>query len=82
MNSSPLFADRIINVAVTGSLVRLELGSLAPPQTKEQKPELQACQTLVMPLDGLLASLGMLDALVKQLVADGQLKPKSPAETV
>jgi hypothetical protein len=77
MNHMPqLFADRIVNVTVTGTLIRLELGAFAPPAAEGEKPVLQATQMLVMPLDGFLASFGMLDSMVKKMVADGMLKPR------
>lgn len=75
-----LFADRIVNVTVTGALIRLELGALAPPAAEGEKPKLQATQTLVMPLDGFLASFSMLDGMVKKMVADGMLKPRPNGE--
>ncbi len=73
--SSPIFADRIVNLAVTGPLVRLELGTLQAPRNKHEKPQLVPSGTLVMPLDGFAASVGMMDAMLKQLVKDGVLKP-------
>jgi len=72
-----VFADRLINIAVTGPLVRLQWGTLEVPQTEGEKPQLQASQTLVMPLEGLLASMGMIEGLVKQLVKDGVLQQKT-----
>lgn len=77
---SQLFADRVINVAVTGPLIRLELGAMAPPAAEGENPSLQVTQTLVMPLDGFLASFGMLETVVKKMVADGMLKLRPPAE--
>lgn len=78
--TSSLFADRILNIAVTGSLVRLQLGTLLPPKAEGEKPQLTSSQTLVMPLDGFLQSFGMLEAVVKKLIADGVLRPKPAAE--
>lgn len=81
MNHMPLlFADRIVNVMVTGTLIRLELGAFGPPAAEGEQPKLQATQTLVMPLDGFLASFGMLDAMAKKMVADGMLKPRPPTD--
>ena len=56
----PLFADRLLNLTVTGPLLRLDLGTLKTPVVEGQKPQLQPSQTLVMPLDGFLASFGMI----------------------
>jgi hypothetical protein len=75
MPSSPhIFADRLFNIAVTGSLVRIELGAMRLPTAEGQKPQLLPTQTLVMPLDGFVASFGMMDSVMKQLVKDGILK--------
>jgi len=78
---SVFFADRLLNIAVSGPLVRLQWGVMDSPQTEGEKPTLQATQTLVMPLNGLLASLSMIDGLVKQLVKDGVLKLQTPDST-
>lgn len=71
-----LFADRIINIAVTGPLIRLELGTVIPPTSEGAKPGLRSTQTIVMPLDGFLASFGMLESLVKKMIADGMVTPR------
>lgn len=76
---SQLFADRILNIAVTGALVRLELGTLQPPKAEGEKPQLTASQTLVMPLDGFVGSMGMLEKLMQQLVKDGVIKVQAPS---
>lgn len=69
------FADRIVNVSVTGSLIRLDLATLVAPAKDGDKPSLQSSQTLVMPLDGFLASFSMLEAMINKMVAEGMLKP-------
>jgi hypothetical protein len=84
MRTSTSFADRIINIAVTGAMVRIELGAMQLPATKEQKPQLVPTQTLVMPRDGFVASLGMMESVMKQLVKDGviNLQPKAKQAAV
>ncbi|WP_298232042.1 hypothetical protein [uncultured Azohydromonas sp.] len=75
------FADAIINITVTGPLVRLDLGTVLS-QTKDGKQELLATPTqqLVMPLDGFLRAFGMQKTVVDKLIADGVIKPQpSPA---
>lgn len=71
------FADIIINIAVTGPLVRIELGTLNPVQSKDGKLEHQPVvnQQLVMPIEGFARSLAMQEQVVKKLVEDGVLKP-------
>lgn len=81
MHSSTSFADRITNIAVTGAVVRIELGIVALPAAEGGAPTLTPSQTLVMPLDGFLASFGMLESVVKKMVADGVVKPRPQAET-
>lgn len=76
--SNHTFADRLINIAITGNLIRLELGTLQAPKAEGQKPQLVATQTLVMPLEGFLPSFGMMDTIVKKLVADGVIKLQAP----
>jgi len=79
------FADTILNVSVTGNLVRLDWGTVVPTQSKEGKSELRATQTfqLVMPIEGFVRSFGMQEQVVKKLVADGVLKaePAAAAKT-
>jgi hypothetical protein len=75
-----VYADRIVNVAVTGPLVRLELGALAANPDDPAKPTLQPTQTVVLPLDGFLASFGLMESLMKKLLADGVIKPRPAAE--
>ena len=67
-NAPHLFADRLINIVLTGPLLRIELGTLQAPAAEGQKPQLLPSQTLVMPLDGFLASFGMMEAMIKKLV--------------
>lgn len=75
------FADRLINLAVSGPLVRLQWGALDFPLAEGEKPTLKPTQTLVLPLEGLLASMGMIEGLVKQLVKDGLLTQQVPEST-
>lgn len=78
MPQNTCFADRILNVAVTGPLVRVELGAFQSPQAEGEKPQLVPGQTLVMPLDGFVASMQMADRLLQQLVKDGVIKVQKP----
>jgi hypothetical protein len=83
LDSSHLFADRLVNIAITGPLVRIELGAMQLPTAEGQRPQLLPTQTLVMPLDGFVASFGMMESVVKRLIADGVLKQNErPSEDV
>lgn len=75
-----LFADRLTNITVTGQLIRLELGTLHPPMAEGQKPQLVPTQTLVMPLEGFLSSLAMMESMTKRLIDSGALKVRSPQD--
>jgi hypothetical protein len=82
MSISPnLFADRLSNIAITGPLVRIELATVQVPKAEDQQPQLIPSQTLIMPLDGFVASFGMMEAVMKQLVKDGVIKLQAPAAT-
>jgi hypothetical protein len=74
---APLYADRIVNIAVTGPLVRIELGAMKLPSGEGQKPEILSVETLVIPLDGFLQSFGLMETVVKKLVADGVIRPQA-----
>ena len=77
------FADTILNITVTGGLIRIDLGTVTPQgQDQDGKPILKATHTqqLVMPLDGFVRSIGMQEQVINKLLADGVLKA-SPATT-
>lgn len=77
------FADTILNISVTGALVRLELGTVAPTATQDGKQELAttATQQVVMPLEGFVRAFGMQETVIKKLIADGVLKAQpAPAQ--
>ncbi len=76
-NSSHFFADRIINLAVTGSLVRIELGNARIPIKEGEKRTFVPAETLVMPLEGFVTSFKMMKTLMDQLVKEGVVKQKS-----
>lgn len=77
------FADTILNIAVTGGLVRIDLGVVTPVPNQEGKTELRgsATQQLVMPLEGFVRSFGIQEGIIKKLIEDGVLKQQEkPAE--
>lgn len=77
VNLTHAFADRIVNVAVTGAMVRIEFGVLNRPESKDKPFQLEPSQVLVMPLEGFVNSFGILEALMKKLVEDGVLRPQT-----
>jgi hypothetical protein len=70
------FADTILNVVVTGNLVRFDFGTVIPAPGKDGTQEMRATPTLnmVMPIDGFIRAFGVQEQLIKKLVADGVLK--------
>jgi hypothetical protein len=71
------YADTILNIAVTGPLIRIDLGTLLPQGTgSDGKPQLKATMTqqLVMPLEGFVRSMGVQEQVIRKLLADGVLK--------
>ena len=76
------FADTVLNIAITGNLVRLDLGTITPVQGKDGKQELRATPTqqVVMPMEGFARAFGMQEQAIKKLVADGVLKAQAAPE--
>ena len=70
------FADTMLNISVTGPLVRIDLGTLTPFTNTEGKQELRATvtQQVVMPLEGFARAFGMQESVIKRMVSDGILK--------
>lgn len=77
-NPLPLFADRILNLVLTGPMVRLELGVVAPPEPNDAEPQIAPSQTLVMPLDGFITSFNLLEQVMQQLAARGLVQKRPP----
>lgn len=76
-----LYADRILNLAITGPLVRLELGVVQMPESNNgQAPKIVPAQTLVMPLDGFVNSFGMMEQMMKKLAENGVVTARKPDE--
>ena len=78
------FADTILNIAITGNLVRLDLGTVTPVQGKDGKQELRASPTqqVVMPMEGFVRAFGMQEQVIKKLIADGVLKAQPQDQVV
>lgn len=70
------FADTILNISVTGNLIRLDLGTVVPIDTLDGKRELQTTTTqqVVMPLLGFLNAFKMQESTIKKLIESGSLK--------
>ncbi|NML14070.1 hypothetical protein [Azohydromonas caseinilytica] len=75
------FADTVLNITVTGPLVRLELGTVTPAPGSNGKQEFTTTPTqqVVMPLEGFIRAFGMQETVIKKLVADGVIKAQPAA---
>lgn len=76
------FADTLLNISITGNLVRLDLGTITPVQTQDSKQELRATPTqqVVMPMEGFVRAFGMQEQIIKKLITDGVLKAQARQE--
>jgi len=74
------FADGILNIAITGPLIRIDFGTATPVTNAEGKQEVQLTPTqqLVMPLEGFIRSFGLQEQIVRKLIADGVIKVQAP----
>ena len=70
----------MISLTLTGPLVRIEFGLVRPPENNSKTPQLVAVQTLVMPIDGLVKSFGIMDQAMKKLVESGAVKLRGENE--
>ncbi len=77
------FADTVLNIAITGPLVRLDLGVVTPQADGQGKQQLRATTTqqLVMPIEGFVRAFGMQEQVMKKLLADGVVQAKPTAKT-
>ena len=78
--TSQLFADSIVNLAITGPLIRLELGVALPTDGNDKPSGFVPTQTLVMPLEGFVNSYGMLEQAMKKLVESGLVKARAAGQ--
>lgn len=69
------FADMVGNVAITGNLVRIDYMRLAGADAEKKQLKFELSHRLVMPVEGFLRSLEMMEKLKQKLIDDGVLKP-------
>jgi hypothetical protein len=70
-----IFADRLTNVQIAGTTVRLEFSILdMVPENNLNEPKTNISHVLVMPLEGFVQAFNGQEAVVKKLLADGVLK--------
>lgn len=71
------FTDGYANIAVTGTVVRIDLMSMTGAD-KDGKPRLEVKQRMIMPLDAFLRSYAMADDIVKKLMKAGIVNKRTP----
>ena len=70
-----IFADGINAVHITGNMVRIDLMSLQPQLKKDNgQPVFDVSHRIVMPLEGFVQSLPILERTIAQLIQAGVLK--------
>ena len=72
-----IYSDGFANIMVTGTIVRIDLMSLAG-QDAEGKPRFEPGPRLIMPLDGFLRSYAMSDDVVGKLEKAGIVNRRTP----
>lgn len=72
------FYDTLVNVSITGPLIRLDFGIAQPVKTEDGKDavRLTNIEQVVMPIDGFVNSFGMQQQIIQQLIKTGALKPR------
>jgi hypothetical protein len=77
-----LFTDRIVEIAVTGSVVRLDLGSFSTTEKDtNNQPKLEIRQRIIMPAEGFVQSFALMTRLMQDLEKRGLIRRNElPAE--
>jgi hypothetical protein len=77
--SDEIFSDGIGEILITGSVVRIDLVSLSVSEKDQDgRPRAVFRQRIVMPLEGFIHSLGILEKATHKLVDDGRIKRSEP----
>ena len=72
-----LYTDGFANIVVTGTIVRIDLMSLAG-QDAGGKPRFDVKKRIVLPLDGFLRSYAMAEDVVNKLQKAGVVNRRTP----
>lgn len=73
-----IFTDGFVNIAVTGTIVRIDLGSLQPPENETDEPKIETNQRLVMPLESFLRSFSIAENVVGKMIEAGVITRAEP----
>ena len=66
-----LFADTIREIHFSGDMVRVDFGTLQPPEAEGSEPVLESSFRVIMPPAGLLTAMGSMQQLIDKLAAAG-----------
>lgn len=72
MAKQNVYADRVINVFITGGIVRLDLGTVDRAADGKEPARLEATDRLIMPLDGFVASVQLAQQALQALAQRNQ----------
>jgi hypothetical protein len=70
-----VFADKLMNIHVTGNLVRLDFASMQPHMKGSEALFKKAC-CIIIPLEAFLNGVGLQEAAVEKLVSLGVVTGK------
>jgi len=77
---SELFADRIAEIAVTGTVVRLDFASFSvTARDSGNQPTLEHRQRVVMPTEGFVQSFALMAKVMQDLEKRGLVRRAEPA---
>lgn len=77
------YFDTLVNVTITGPLIRLDFGLAQQSKTEDGKDTVRLSQIeqVVLPLDGFVRAFGLQQQVIQQLIKTGVLKPRDVEET-
>ncbi|MCB8884128.1 hypothetical protein ACELLULO517_28215 [Acidisoma cellulosilytica] len=78
--ASDIFADRLVDIVVTGTLVRLDFANIDPlEKEKHNQPSLAFSRRLVMPIEGFLAMSDSLSKMIAIMIEKGTIVSRNDA---
>lgn len=76
-----IFSDGVGDIAVTGSVVRLDLMSISPHERDNRNhPRLVFRQRVVMPLEGFVRTFGAMEQVMAKLVQAGLIEKNAASQ--
>lgn len=77
------YFDTLVNVSITGPLIRLDFGLAQQSKTEDGKGAVRLSQIeqVVLPLDGFVRAFGLQQQVIEQLIKSGVLKPRDVEQT-